>query len=152
MKNQRGVSRTRDLSPLQWQLMMKCWKFNLRPGVNTRWARWAFRMGGLSLWAMKLRRTNGPNFKWAMMNFSGVFPEPWMQRWGKLHRPRPLKLKTRAELLRSMRPSYWKDLRADTGDVPDATATATQPRSRAPDAGERPTSSSTALDNTMNRP
>ncbi|HSF14091.1 MAG TPA: radical SAM protein [Vicinamibacteria bacterium] len=144
MKNQRGVSRTRDLSPLQWQLMMKCWKFNLRPGVNTRWARWAFRMGGLSLWAMKLRRTNGPNFKWAMMNFSGVFPERWMQRWGKLHRPRPLKLKTRAELLRSLRPSYWKYLRADTGDVPDATATATQPLSRPPEARERPASSSTA--------
>ncbi len=120
MKGERGVTRTRDLSPLQWQLMMKCWKFNLRPGVNSWWARWGFRLGGLAIWGMRLRKTNGPNFTWPMMNFSGALPESWMQRAGKLYRPRPLSVKTRAELLASIRPSFRRYLRRDTGDVPPA--------------------------------
>jgi hypothetical protein len=57
-----------------------------------------------------------------MMNFSGVVPENWMQSAGKLYEPRPLKLKTRAELLASIRPSFWKYLKKDTGDVPVAPA------------------------------
>lgn len=118
MNHERGVTRTRDLSPLQWQLMMKCWKLNLRPGVNAWWGRWAFRFGGLGIWAMKLRRTNGPNFTWPMMSFSGVLPERWMQKAEMLYRPRPLAVKTRAELLASIRPSFWRYLRKDTGDVP----------------------------------
>jgi hypothetical protein len=32
MEHQTGVTRTHQLSPLQWQLMMKCWKQNLRLG------------------------------------------------------------------------------------------------------------------------
>ena len=32
MEHQTGVTHTRQLSPLQWQLLMKCWKHNLRPG------------------------------------------------------------------------------------------------------------------------
>ncbi len=127
MKDQKGVARTRDLSPLQWQLMMKCWKFNMKPGVNAGWARWAFRVGGLTVWALRLRRTNGPHFTWPMMNFASVLPESWMQSAGKLYQPRPLKLKTRAELLASIRPSFWKYLRKDTGDVPVTPKIATPP-------------------------
>jgi radical SAM superfamily enzyme YgiQ (UPF0313 family) len=118
MKSQKGVVRTRDLSELQWQLMMKCWKFNLRAGVNSLKGRWAFRIGAILLWATRLRRTNGPNFTWAMMNFAGALPERWMQRWGMLYTPEPLELKSRAELLASLRPGFWKHLREDTGDVP----------------------------------
>ena len=36
MAMSKGVSETRELTPLQWQLMMKCWKMNLRPG-NASW-------------------------------------------------------------------------------------------------------------------
>ena len=32
MEQKKGVTETRQLTPLQWQLMMKCWKMNLRPG------------------------------------------------------------------------------------------------------------------------
>jgi hypothetical protein len=117
MKSQTGVTQTRDLSSLQWQLMMKCWKFNLRPGVNTWWGRWAFRLSGMGIWAAKLRKTNGPNFKWAMMNFCGALPERWMQKSGKLYSPRAVEVKTRKELLGSIRANYWKYLREDTGDV-----------------------------------
>jgi radical SAM superfamily enzyme YgiQ (UPF0313 family) len=120
MKTQSGVTRTRDLTALQWQLMMKCWKFNLRPGVNTWWGRWAFRVTGMGLWAAKLRKTNGPNFRWAMVNFCSALPERWMQGMGKLYTPRPLKVKTRKELLQTIRPNYWKYLREDCGDMPTA--------------------------------
>ncbi len=32
LEHQTGVTETRQFTPLQWQLMMKCWKMNLRPG------------------------------------------------------------------------------------------------------------------------
>jgi len=133
MQEKEGVTETRDLSRLQWQLMMKCWKFNMRPGVDTWWGRWAFRIGGLAIWATRLRWTNGPAFTWPLMNFCGVLPETWMQRTGRLYRPKPLKLKSRAELLASLRPNFQKHLRPDTGDVPrsgayDEAAEAAPPR------------------------
>ncbi len=34
MEKKKGVTETRQLTPLQWQLMMKCWKMNLRPGSD----------------------------------------------------------------------------------------------------------------------
>ncbi len=34
METKKGVTETRQLTPLQWQLMMKCWKMNLRPGPD----------------------------------------------------------------------------------------------------------------------
>ena len=37
MEHQTGVTHTRQLSPLQWQLLMKCWKHNLRPGQYSWW-------------------------------------------------------------------------------------------------------------------
>jgi tRNA A37 methylthiotransferase MiaB len=34
MEMKTGVTETMQLSPLQWQLMMKCWKMNLRRTVQ----------------------------------------------------------------------------------------------------------------------
>ncbi len=118
MQDEKGVARTADLTTLQWQLIMKCWKMNLRPGLHSWWGPTAFRFGGLLLWASRLRRTNGPNFTWPMLSFCGALPDKLMYQWDKLHEGRPLKVKTRAELLASIRPNYWKYLRADTGDTP----------------------------------
>ena len=120
MEHDRGVSRTQDLSPLQWQLMMQCWRMNLRPGLQSWWGPMAFRVGGLGLWLLRLRKTNGPNFTWPMMMFSGALPLKWMNRMGKLYGGRPLKVKTRAELLASINPAYWQFLREDNGDIPSA--------------------------------
>ena len=120
MEHDRGVSRTQDLSPLQWQLMMQCWRMNLRPGLQSWWGPMAFRVGGLGLWLLRLRKTNGPNFTWPMMMFSGALPVKWMYRMGKLYGGRPLKVKTRAELLASINPAYWQFLREDNGDIPSA--------------------------------
>ena len=119
MEHQRGVTQTRQLSPLQWQLMMKCWKHNLRPGQYSWWGPMAWRIGALFMWLYRLRKLNGPNFTWPLMMFAGVAPETILQRIGKIHFGKPLAVKNRRELLASVRPNYLKHLRADNGDLPE---------------------------------
>lgn len=119
MEHDQGVARTKELSRLQWQLMMQCWKMNLRPGLQSWWGPTAFRIGGVLLWMMRLRWTNGRNFSWPMLNFCSALPEKLLYRTGRLYGGRPLKIKTRAELLASIRPHYWQYLRPDTGDLPE---------------------------------
>jgi radical SAM superfamily enzyme YgiQ (UPF0313 family) len=119
MENKEGVTQTLQLSPLQWQLIMKCWKMNLRPGNYSWWAPMAWRIGALILWAWKLRKVNGPNFKWALFMFSSALPEKLMAWFGKIHIGRPWNVKTRKELLSAVRPGHWQYFRPDTGDMPD---------------------------------
>ena len=123
MEKEKGVTETRNLSPLQWQLMMKCWKLNLRPGQVSWWGPTAWRVGSLAMWLYKLRRINGPNFKWPLFMFSGMFSEERLDRMGKIYVGRPLKTKTRKELIASLKPHYWQYLRADNGDLPEDYAT-----------------------------
>jgi hypothetical protein len=118
MQEDEGVRKTQDLSPLQWQLIMKCWKMNLRPGLYSWWGPMSYRVGSLVLWAMRLRKTNGPNFTWPLIMFSGSLPEGVLARMGKIYVGRPIEIKTRGELLASLRPNYWQFLRDDNGDVP----------------------------------
>lgn len=124
MEHAMGVTETRQLTPLQWQLMMKCWKMNLRPGELSWWGPTAWRLGGIALWLYKLRKLNGPNFTWPLLMFSSAMPESMMARLGKLYAPRPLAIKTRKELLETVRASQRRFLRADTGDLPDMPETA----------------------------
>jgi radical SAM superfamily enzyme YgiQ (UPF0313 family) len=128
MEAQRGVSETRQLTPLQWQLMMKCWKMNLRPGQNSWWAPTAWRLGALGLWAYRLRRLNGPGFTWPLFNFASALPERVMASMGKLYAPRPLRIKTRKELLATIKPHQWRFLRADAGDLPEGAPEEAAPR------------------------
>ena len=118
MAHHTGITQTKDLSPLQWQLMLKCWKMNLRPGLYSWWGPSAFRFGGLLLWLAKLRKTNGPNFTWPLMMFCGALPEKLLYRMGKIYKGKPLRVKTRAELLQSIKPHYWQYLHEDNGDLP----------------------------------
>jgi len=118
MENATGVTETKQMTPLQWQLMMKCWKMNLRPGQMSWWAPTAWRLGAIGLWLYRLRRMNGPNFTWPLWMFSGAVPESVMGRLGKIHLGRPLKIKTRRELLATIRPSQRRYLRVDNGDLP----------------------------------
>jgi hypothetical protein len=37
---------------------------------------------------------------------------------GKIYRGKPLKVKTRRELIASLKPKDWRYLRADNGDMP----------------------------------
>jgi len=127
MEKQHGVSETRQLSPLQWQIIMKCWKMDLRPTFNTRWAPVVWKLGALIVWLFKLRHTNGPNFKWPLFMFSSLFPEKLMARWGKIYHGQPFKTKNRRELIAGLRPNYWQYLRADNGDLPEGYTPPCQP-------------------------
>ena len=119
MEKSKGVSETRELTPLQWQLMVKCWKMNLRPGNASWWAPTVWRVGAIVLWAWKLRKLNGPGFTWPMFMFASAFPESMMEKMGKIYVGKPLKIKTRKELLATVKPSMRQYLRPDTGDMPD---------------------------------
>jgi hypothetical protein len=119
MEKSKGVSETRELTPLQWQLMMKCWKMNLRPGNASWWAPTVWRVGAIVLWAWKLRKLNGPGFTWPMFLFASALPESVMAKMGKIYVGKPLKIKTRKELLATVKPSMRQYLRPDTGDMPD---------------------------------
>src|SRR5262249_26220399 len=118
MEHDRGVTETRRLTALQWQLIMRCWKLNIRYGLDTCGGPLSFKLGAFFLWLTKLRKTNGRNFTWPLLMFSGVLPEALMYATRRLYKGRPLAIKTRAELLASINRNYWKYLRDDTGDLP----------------------------------
>lgn len=118
MQDKQGVEETNKLTPLQWQLLMKCWKFNLRHGLYSWWGPIAWRTGAMALWAWKLRKINGPNFTWPLFNFAGALPESLMAKMGKIYPGKPLKTKSRKELLETIRPNQQQYLREDCGDLP----------------------------------
>lgn len=122
MEKKEGVRETKKLTPLQWQLIMKCWKMNLRPGQYSWWGPTAWKMGSLFMWLKKLRRLNGPNFTWALIMFSGLFSEKTLERMGKIYLGKPFKTKTRKELIASVRPAFWQYFREDNGDLPEGYA------------------------------
>jgi hypothetical protein len=118
MESKKGVTETRELTPLQWQLLMKCWKLNLRPGQYSWWGPMAWRIGSIVMWLYKLRKINGPNFTWPLWMFSGAISEENLQKMGKIYIGKPLKTKTRKELIANLRPNYLQYLRTDNGDLP----------------------------------
>ena len=132
MEHQKGVAETRELTPLQWQLMMKCWKMNLRPGNASWWAPTVWRVGAIVLWAWKLRKLNGPGFKWPMFNFASALPEWLMGKMGKIYIGKPLHVKTRKELLKTIKPHQWQYLRPDCGDLPDDMPKPAKPQASRP--------------------
>jgi radical SAM superfamily enzyme YgiQ (UPF0313 family) len=119
MEMKKGVTETAQLSPLQWQLLMKCWKMNLRPGQYSWWAPTAWRAGAVGLWLWKLRKLNGPNFTWPLLMFASAMPEKLMAKMGKIYPGKPLKTKSRKELLATIRPNHLQYLREDCGDLPE---------------------------------
>ena len=118
MEKERGVTETQQLTRLQWQLILKCWKFNLGPGQYSWWGPLAWRLGSLFMWAKKLRKLNGPNFTWPIFMFAGAMPETMMAKLGKIYLGQPIKIKSRSELIAGIKPHYWQFLREDNGDLP----------------------------------
>ncbi len=131
MQDKQGVTETQQLTPLQWQLIMKCWKMNLRPGNYSWWAPMVWRIGAILVWLWKLRKINGRNFTWPLLMFASALPEPLMERLGKIYVGKPLAIKTRKELLSTIKPAFWQHLRADNGDLPDGWETVTAGAKRA---------------------
>jgi hypothetical protein len=119
MQDKKGVAETQQLSALQWQLLLKCWKMNMRPGQYSWWGPTAWRLGSLILWLVRLRRKNGPKFTWPLLMFASVFSEERLAKMGKIYPGRPLRTKTRKELLASLKPHHLQHLRADNGDLPE---------------------------------
>ncbi len=119
LAEKQGVQESREMTPLQWQIMMKCWKLSLRPALHSWWGPMAWRLGALGVWAWKLRKMNGPNFTWPLLLFASALPEWLMAKMGKIHRGRPMQVKSRKELLATIKQPHWKHLRPDNGDLPD---------------------------------
>jgi radical SAM superfamily enzyme YgiQ (UPF0313 family) len=116
---EQGVLESRELRPLQWQIMLKCWKMSLRPALHSWWGPMAWRFGALLMWLWKLRKANGPNFTWPLLMFSSAVPEFVIAKMGKIYTGRPLQIKSRKELLATIKPQHWKYLREDNGDLPE---------------------------------
>jgi radical SAM superfamily enzyme YgiQ (UPF0313 family) len=119
MAAKEGVQASRNLTRLQWQILMKCWKMSLKPALQSWWGPMAWRVGSLVAWVWKLRKMNGPNFTWPLLLFASALPEGLMVKLGKIYRGQPLAVKSRKELLASIRRPHWKFLRADNGDLPE---------------------------------
>jgi radical SAM superfamily enzyme YgiQ (UPF0313 family) len=108
MEKTEGVRETQHLSKLQWQVIMKAWAVASRIGLQTTWGKVSFGLGALALWAGRLRRVNGPHFTWPLVQFSGVVPDRWLERSGRIHRGRPVPRRTRESLLETVRPD-WRE-------------------------------------------
>lgn len=118
MGKRQGVAESRQLTRLQWQIMLKCWKMSLTPALHSWWGPTAWRLGAFVAWLWKLRKTNGPSFTWPLLMFCSALPEWLMATMGKIYRGRPLQVKSRKELLETIKPQHWKYLREDNGDLP----------------------------------
>jgi len=122
MGKKQGVAESREMTPLQWQVMMKCWKMSLKPALRSWWGPTAWRIGAVGAWLWKLRKMNGPNFTWPLLMFSSAVPEWLMEKMGKIYRGRPMQIKSRKELLSTIKKQHWRYLREDAGDLPDGWA------------------------------
>jgi len=78
--------------------------------------------GALILWAARLRRVNGPNFTWPLVQFSGAVPERWLERAGRVYDGRPLPRVTRDDLLATVRPDWRVAIAAARASRPAARA------------------------------
>jgi hypothetical protein len=112
MQHGEGVRETQHLSRLQWQVIMKAWAVASRIGLQTTWGKLSFGAGALVLWGARLRRVNGPNFTWPLVQFSGAVPERWLERAGAVYTGRPLPRRSRDELLATVRPDWRQTIRS----------------------------------------
>jgi radical SAM superfamily enzyme YgiQ (UPF0313 family) len=122
MEHGEGVRETQHLSRLQWQVIMKAWTVASRIGLQSTWGKLSFGAGALILWAARLRRVNGPNFTWPLVQFSGVVPERWLERAGSIYGGRPLPRVTRSDLLATVRPDWREAIAAARASRPAARA------------------------------
>jgi radical SAM superfamily enzyme YgiQ (UPF0313 family) len=111
MENDVGVLETQQLTRLQWQVIMKAWRLASSIGLQSTWGKVSFALGSLILWVMRLRRVNGPNFTWPLVQFSKTVPESWLHRSGRLYEGKPIQEMTRDELIATIRPDWREKIR-----------------------------------------
>lgn len=130
LATQKGVIESREMTALQWQILLKCWKMSVDAALHSWWGPPAWRIGAFLLWLAKLRKANGPAFTWPLLMFTNTLPERLMEKMGRIYRGRPLPVKSRKELLATIKPRHWRYLREDNGDLPagwEAPVPATSP-------------------------
>jgi len=54
-----------------------------------------------------------------MLLFASALPEWLMAKMGKIYIGKPIHVKTRKELLKTIKPSMRQHVRTDTGDIPE---------------------------------
>lgn len=106
MEKADGIRETQQLSKLQWQVIMKAWRLASSIGLQSTWGKVSFGLGSLVVWATRLRRVNGPNFTWPLVQFSKTVPESWLHKSGRLYGGTPLPHITRDELIAGIRPDW----------------------------------------------
>ena len=75
------------------------------------------------MWLYKLRRLNGPNFTYPLLMFSGLLSEKRLAKMGKIYMGKPLEIKSRKELIATLKPKMQQYLRPDNGDLPEVVQT-----------------------------
>jgi hypothetical protein len=68
----------------------------------------------LGLWLFRLRRLNGRDFTWPLLMFANAAPESMMGRFRKIYIGQPLRIKTRQQLIETIKPVMRHHVRADT--------------------------------------
>ena len=101
---------------------MKAWAVASRIGLQTTWGKLSFGAGALALWAGRLRRVNGPKFTWPLVQFSGVVPERWLERTGRIYAGQPLPRVTRDDLMAAVRPAWREAIAGARRGSPSARA------------------------------
>jgi len=61
--------------------------------------------------------------------FASALPERAMGAMGKIHLGRPVTVKTRKELLSTIKPHQWRFIPPDAGDLPDGYTSVSTPPS-----------------------
>jgi radical SAM superfamily enzyme YgiQ (UPF0313 family) len=117
MEDMAGVKETKQLTKLQWQLIMSCWRISARIALQSWWGPLAWSFGAFIFWALRGRRVNGPNFTWPAMYFSRMLPRSVTYRLGGMYRGKPLKILTHEELLDTVASKwkpYFRDMKEST--------------------------------------
>jgi hypothetical protein len=99
--------------------MMKCWKMNLRPGQYSWWGTngVARRIAGNV--ALQIATSEWSKLQLAVLDvLRAQSRRRTCQRMGKIYPGKPLQVKSRKELIASLKPKDWQYLRADNGDLP----------------------------------
>lgn len=111
MEKAEGVRETQQLTKLQWQVIMKAWRIASGIGLQSTWGKVSFSLGSLVVWATRLRRVNGRNFTWPLMQFSRTVPESLLHKTGRLYEGKVLPRVSREELMAAVRPDWREKIR-----------------------------------------
>ena len=97
--------------------MMKCWKMNLRPGNYSWWAPTAYRVGRSVSGYGSCASSMDPTLP-IHCPCSRALPESVLAKMGKIYHGKPMRVKSRKELIETIKPQQLQYLRPDNGDLP----------------------------------